>query len=68
MKQTKKTEQIIRFKDGDKTLVMKKDDDEDEVDIEISRTIDANEPLFTMANVISIVVWVKCADLDKPFG
>ena len=67
MKQTKITNNRLMFKDGDKTLVMDKDED-GQLDIEISRTIKANEPLFTMANVMSIVAWAKDVDLNKPFG
>ncbi len=67
MKQTKKTKNKIMFKDGDKRFSITRDEGDLDMSINIPET-EADEPLFSAANVMSIIFWVKEIDPLNPGG
>ena len=57
MKRTKKTDKKLMFKQGDNRLVLEKKPDGD-IEIEIG-VMKADDQLFTIANVMSILAWTN---------
>jgi hypothetical protein len=62
MKQTKKTDKKLMFKQDAHKLVLEKQ--ADGIHIEIG-DLKADDQLFTIANVLSIVAWVNDLKPDK---
>jgi len=62
MKRTKKTDKKLMFKQGNNKLVLEKQTDG--IHIEIG-DMKADDQLFTISNVLSIVAWVHNLKPDK---
>ena len=62
MKQTKKTDKKLMFKQDTHKLVLEKQ--ADGIHIEIG-DLEADDQLFTIANILSIVAWVNDLKPDK---
>jgi hypothetical protein len=62
MKRTKKTDKKLMFKQDEHHLVLEKQSDGIHIDI---GDIEADDHLFTISNVLSIVAWVHDLEPDK---
>lgn len=62
MKQTKRTDKKLMFKQDKHSLVLEKKPEGISMDI---GSIKADEQLFTIANVLSIVAWVNDLKPDR---
>ena len=65
MKQTKKTDTKLMFKQDEHNLSLEKDGTKIHITMDIGST-EENKQLFSVANVLSMIAWVKDADRINP--
>jgi hypothetical protein len=62
MKQTKKTEKKLMFKQDEHHISFEKNDEGTKIEI---GDMKANLPLFTLSNVMSIIAWMNDLKIQK---